>query len=92
MIAHASSHIAEARSLVDRIEDAILFPLVTLLLAVALLVFLWGAFEYVNNAESDEGRRAGQRHMLWGIIGLLIMISALAILRIAAGTFGIDVD
>jgi hypothetical protein len=91
MIVLASSHTGAAASLVDKIEEAILFPLITLLLAVALLMFLWGAFEYVYNADSDAGRDTGRRHMLWGVIGLLVMISALAILRIVASTFGVDV-
>jgi hypothetical protein len=34
-------------------------------------------------------RETGRRHMLYGIIGLLVMLSAFAILRIAIETFGI---
>lgn len=91
MIAYASAHEAAARSLLAKIQSAILFPLITLMVSVAVLMFLWGAFEYVYNADSDQGRETGRRHMLYGIIGLLVMISAYAILTIATGTFGIDI-
>lgn len=91
MIAYASSHTQAAQSLVSRIEQVILFPIMTFMLSVALLFFLWGAYEFVLNADNDEGRGAGKMHMMYGIIGMLVMISAMAILRIAAGTFGVSV-
>lgn len=90
-VVHASSHTAAAESLLQRIEAAILFPLITLLLALALLLFLWGAFRFILGAGDESARATGKQHMLFGIIGMFIMISALAILRIAAGTFGVDV-
>lgn len=74
---------------VDKIKGAILFPMIALLLGVALFMFLWGVFVYITHAEGDEARKTGKKHMLFGIIGLVIMISALAILNIAKATFGI---
>ncbi len=87
--AYADSHIVAAQGFLDKINQFILYPLITLMLAVALLVFLYGLFEYVKNSESVEARATGRRHIIWGIVGLLVMISALSILSIAAGTFGL---
>ncbi len=92
MIAHASGHTEAARDIVGRIEDAILFPLISLLFALALLYFLWGAYQFVANADSDGGRDTGKSHMMYGIIGMVIMLSAYAILSIAAGSFGITIE
>lgn len=89
-VAFAAEHEAFARSLVKELNDAILYPLIALLLGVALVVFLWGVMQYISNAESDEARATGKRHMIYGIIGFVIMLSAVAILTIAANTFGID--
>jgi len=93
MIAYAQSgaHIVAAQSLLAKIETFILFPLMTLMIAVALLVFLYGMYEYVLNADDESGRSTGKTHMLYGIIGLLVMVSAYAILKIAAATFGVSV-
>ena len=93
MIAFAAdgAHVTAAKSMLAKIESAILFPLMTLMMAVALLVFLWGVYEYVLNADDESARSTGKMHMMYGIIGLLVMISALGILKIAAGTFGIPV-
>lgn len=92
MIAYAASggaHIVAAQTMVGKIEQVILFPLMTLMLAVAFFIFLWGVFQYMVNADDDTARGVGKTHMLYGIIGLVVMVSALAILTIATGTFGI---
>ncbi|MCD5382371.1 MAG: hypothetical protein LR017_03640 [Candidatus Pacebacteria bacterium] len=82
-------HQVAAQSFVGRIESVILFPLIALLTGVALLLFLWGIFQYVSNAENPEARAKGTRHMIFGIIGLVIMVSAYGILKIVTATFGI---
>lgn len=84
-------HTAAAEALLARINEVILFPLISLMIGVALLIFLWGAFQFVYQAGNEGAREVGRRHMLWGIIGFVIMLSALTILQIAAGTFGIQV-
>jgi len=93
MIAFAQegAHVVAAKGLLAKIESIILFPLMTLMISVALLVFLWGMYEYVLHADDEGARTTGKTHMLYGIIGMLVMISAYAILRIAAGTFGVPV-
>lgn len=90
MVAYASEHIARAQGFVNKIENAILFPLMSLMVAGAVLVFLWGAYEFVMNAADEGGRATGRAHMMYGIIGLLVILSAYTILKIAAATFGIS--
>ena len=80
---------AEAASFVAKFNDIILYPLIALLSAVAFLVFLWGCAQYFINATNDQARQQGVKHITFGIIGLVVMLSAFAILRIATGTFGL---
>ena len=90
MIAYASGADV-ARGFLATLNEVILYPLITLMLTVALIVFLWGGFQFIANAGNSGKREEGRRHIMWGIIGMLIMLSAYAILTIAAGTFGLDV-
>jgi len=76
--------------LLDKIKVAILYPLIALLLGVAVLVFLWGVFEMIQGADDEEARTKGKQHVLFGIIGIVVMLSALTLLRIAANTFGVS--
>lgn len=72
---------------VDKANEVILFPLIALLTAAALVYFFWGAFQFIANADNEQARSTGRQHMLFGVIGLLIMLSAYTLLQIAAGTF-----
>ena len=72
------------------LNENILFPLIALMTAVAILVFLWGCFQYMRGADNEEERSQGARHILWGLVGLLVMASAFTILQIAAKTFYLD--
>lgn len=81
--------VGEATSLVDKVNTIIFFPLIALLMAVAFLMFLLGCAEYIMNAANSEARSKGIKHITWGIIGLVVMVSAWAILRVAAGTIGL---
>jgi hypothetical protein len=81
--------IAEAASFVDKLNEVIIFPTIALLTAVAVFFFILGWFEYFINAANEEGRRKGVKNITFGIIGLVIMVSAFAILSIFTGTFGL---
>lgn len=80
-----------AQGIMRKLETAILFPLMKLMMAAAVIVFLWGAYQMILNAEDGGERESGRKNMLYGIIGLLVMISAYTLLKIAADTFGVKV-
>ena len=75
--------------IIKRINKEILNPVIALLFAVALVVFLWGLVEFIANAEGDQKRADGQRHMLWGLVGMAIMVGAKAIILVVTNTFGL---
>ena len=89
-MAFAQSAEAQAASFVATFNEVILFPTIALLSAVAFLVFLWGTAEYLFNAANDQARQQGVKHITFGIIGLVVMVSAFAILSLAAATFGLE--
>lgn len=90
MIAYAAADDI-ARGFLATLNEVILYPLITLMMAVALLVFLYGCFEFIANAGVPGKRDEGKKHILWGVIGMFIMVSAYGILYIAAGTFNLDI-
>jgi hypothetical protein len=70
---------------IRRIIEFILIPII---IALALLAFLWGVFTFIRNAD-DEGKRAeGRQFMLWGIIGLAVMMSVWGLVQILTNTIG----
>lgn len=69
------------------LAGTIVNPLIQLLFAAALVMFLWGVFGYIRNADNPEGRQTGGRHILWGLIGMAIMVGVYGIIRILIKTF-----
>lgn len=81
-----------AGDFVDKFNEVILFPTIALLTAVAFLVFLWGCFGYFINSSNEQARQQGVKHITFGIIGLVIMVSAYSILRLVLVGFALDDD
>ena len=57
------------------------------MVAAATLVFIWGVVQFVVNTSDAEGRTQGKRHIIWGILGLVIMMSAFGIMNLVATLF-----
>lgn len=71
--------------LIARINEVIINPLIILLVALALLVFLFGVVQFIFPS-SPEKRSQGSRHMIWGLIGLVISMSVFGIMNLLADT------
>jgi uncharacterized membrane protein YbhN (UPF0104 family) len=81
----------DAEEFVGNLNSAILNPLIVLLFALAALYFVYGLFKFVANSSSDDARNQGKRHMVYGVIGMFIMVSAFALISLVLNTVGIDV-
>ncbi|MFC1731322.1 hypothetical protein ACFL6I_13460 [candidate division KSB1 bacterium] len=78
-----------AATLINRIEIYIINPILLLLFAAGLLYFLWGMAMFIWKSDSDTGRSEGIKHMLWGVIGMFIMVAAWGIINVIGNTFGL---
>lgn len=68
----------------------ILLSGIPLLFITALVVFFWGAAEYVLSAAEDTKDGAKQR-MLWGVVGLFVISAIWGIITFLSGSLGITV-
>ena len=89
-IAYASGHIPATKSFLLKITNVILQPFLTFLIALAAVLFLWGVAEFIIYSDDESKRTSGKSHMIWGIVGLVIMTSAITILQIVLNTFNIS--
>lgn len=78
-------------SFLTKVEVALINPIITLLGLAAFALFVFGIVEFVGGAGNEEKRSIGQRHMIWGFIGLTIMFGAKAIIAIIASSIGVPV-
>lgn len=80
---------ADVDSLVYKVNKVIINPLIFFMFAVALMYFIYGVFEFISNSENEEKRTAGKSHMLWGVIGMFIMVAVFTIMSIITNTLGV---
>lgn len=75
--------------LVQAFSTVIINPLLLLMFAAGLVVFMYGIAEFFFNFNvrgDSHAKEDGQRHMLWGIVGMFVMASAVAIIRVIQNT------
>jgi hypothetical protein len=73
---------------IDKVKSAIVNPLMALIFAASAVVFVWGAVKYILGSDNEEARSTGSQHMLWGIIGMFIIIAVGGIIAIIKNTIG----
>lgn len=72
--------------LIGKIKIEIIDPLILFLFVLGFLYFLYGVYELVSAAENEEARAKGRQHIIWGLIGLFIMISFWGIMNVICRT------
>ena len=75
---------------IGNVDTMIVNPLIDLLFALAVVYFLYGVFEFLSNQENEEKKTTGKQHMIWGIVGITIMLGVWTILGIILNTLGIS--
>lgn len=74
--------------IIGNIQREIINPLITVIALAAFVVFVWGVVDFIRGADNEEKRKIGQQHMIWGIIGLVILFGAQAILQLLKNIVG----
>lgn len=75
----------EATKLISNIKEYILNPIIGFMFAVAVVMFIYGIVEYIWSADNEEKVEVGKKHMIWGIIGIFVMIGVYGILNVLSG-------
>lgn len=60
---------------------------VPLLISLAVVWFIWYVFRYLI-AGDEEKKEAAKKGMVWGIVGIFVMVSIWGLVAILQATFG----
>lgn len=63
--------------------------LIPLLMVVATVFFLWGVLQFVTSGGDEDKRKEGRDHIIYGLIGLFIMVAVWGLVGAIQGTFGL---
>jgi len=72
--------------LLEKIKAEIVNPVIYFLLALAAVYFVYGVFMFVSNSDDETARAEGKKHMIWGVVGIAIMLSVKGIIATIQAT------
>ena len=80
---------ADLDGFIGKVDTTIINPLILFLFALAVVYFLYGVFKFLANQDNEEAKTTGKSHMLWGVVGIVIMLGVWIILGIILNTLNI---
>ena len=97
-LAFALPFLAFAQPQVNSVQDAGGFVIalinnvaVPVVFALAFIVFIWGVFTYfVAGGHNEEKRDQGKQLMLYGLIGLAVMVTVWGLVQVLVGSVGLQ--
>jgi len=71
------------------IIDGLIKPVVPLLIGLAVVVFIYGVIVLMFS-QGGEKKEEGKQYMLWGLVGIFVMVSVWGLVAVLTNTFGLD--
>lgn len=65
--------------------------LAIILIAVAIVVFFWGVITYVIAGADEEKRATGRSLMIYGVIGIFVMVALWGLVYLLGSILGVTV-
>lgn len=84
--AHAEVNAVTFGKVIDPIIINVVNPIIQILFAIGIFVFALGVVEMIVKGDDATARDKGKLHMLYGSIGMFIMVSAWGIIYLVANT------
>lgn len=70
----------------DPIISEVVYPIIEVLFGLAVLIFVYGVLQLVIRGDDQDARKTGKDTILWGSVGIFIMVSAWGIIYLISNT------
>lgn len=74
--------LAQANDLINR--------LIPFIIALTVLILLWGIFKFVIAGGDGEQRKEAQGYIIWGVVALFVMVSVWGLVNILVRSINLD--
>src|SRR3989338_9456 len=80
---------ADTDNVVDLIEqiNAVINAVIPFLVGLAVLIIIWGVFNYIAGAGDEEKRAQAKQYIVWGVVGVFIMLSIWGLVNVLVNSF-----
>jgi hypothetical protein len=76
----------------DRFVTYIIDPAILVVFALGFFLFVWGLVEFMWKLNEGGENTEGKQHMIWGIVGMFIMVSVYGIISLLDNTFNLQIQ
>lgn len=76
-------------NLVDLFQqiNAVINAIIPFLVGIAVLIIIWGVFNYIAGAGDEEKRAQAKQYVVWGVVGVFIMLSIWGLVNVLVNSF-----
>ena len=78
----------ELKDIICKVQE-ILEMVVPLLVTLGIIYFVWGIITYVI-ADDEEAKSSGRNRIIWGLVGLAVIVSMWGLVRLLTETAGVN--
>jgi len=78
------------QSLLERINTYVVDPIIAVIFTLGLLLFFVGIVEYLWEIKDGTTNGDGRKHLIYGLVGMLVMVSVNGIINMITNTFQLD--
>src|SRR5665213_2230601 len=76
---------------VGRFTTYVIDPALLVLAAAGFFFFIWGLVVFLFALSQGGDTKEGKSHMLWGVVGMVIMFSVVGIITLINSTFNFGI-
>ncbi len=69
--------------------SVLLNTIIPILITLGVVYFIWGVISYVM-AKEEDAKKEGRSRMIYGLIGLVVIVSIWGLVAILKTTFGVE--
>lgn len=67
--------------------NAVINTIIPFLVGLAVLIIIWGVFNYISGAGDEEKRAQAKQYIVWGVVGVFIMLSIWGLVNVLVNSF-----
>lgn len=79
---------ASVESFINAINKVVINPIIYFIFSLGTILFLFGIIRFFLNPTDEKIRGESKKHMVWGLIGMFIMVSVFGIMNLIVNTIG----
>jgi len=71
-----TAYAATVQEIINKVIEQAVQPLIGFMMFLASIFFIYGIVEFIAGSDNEKKRIDGKKHIIWGLLGLFIMLAA----------------